>query len=70
MPCPWQTSGPNEKAIAIAVGAFHSCALLESGNLKCWGAWFDLAWCSDWMGWIAVGVVGFIWVVVVFSFFS
>ena len=25
------------KAIAISLGASHSCAILESGDVKCWG---------------------------------
>ena len=33
-------SGPinlGGKAIAISLGDYHSCALLENGDLKCWG---------------------------------
>jgi cysteine-rich repeat protein len=30
--------GANQKAISIAVGASHVCALLDAGRLKCWGA--------------------------------
>ncbi len=26
-----------EKAVSIAVGWYHACALLESGRIKCWG---------------------------------
>ena len=29
--------GVDQKAIAIAAGSFHSCALLDTGKLKCWG---------------------------------
>lgn len=38
---PYVDLGTSEKAIAVAVGSFHSCALLYTGNLKCWGAWFS-----------------------------
>lgn len=37
---PAQLAGPvplGEPAVQIAAGGFHSCALLESGLLKCWG---------------------------------
>ncbi|MEA2699484.1 MAG: hypothetical protein QOI66_3755, partial [Myxococcales bacterium] len=34
---PVELGGP-EKATAIAAGAFHSCALLVDGTVKCWGA--------------------------------
>ncbi|MEO5728484.1 MAG: hypothetical protein ABI134_31185, partial [Byssovorax sp.] len=30
--------GTNERAKVVAGGADHTCALLESGNVKCWGA--------------------------------
>ena len=29
--------GPGRKAIAVAAGGEHSCALLDDGALKCWG---------------------------------
>lgn len=29
--------GTGRKATAIAVGTFHSCAILDDGNVKCWG---------------------------------
>ena len=29
------------KAVAISIGGIHSCALLENGDLKCWG-WNDV----------------------------
>ena len=29
--------GLSEKAIAIATGKYHTCAILESGALRCWG---------------------------------
>ena len=32
--------GTSEKAIAVAAGSFHSCALLDTGKLKCWGVYF------------------------------
>lgn len=30
--------GKHAKAVAVAAGYLHTCALLESGDLKCWGA--------------------------------
>ncbi|MEK6577832.1 MAG: hypothetical protein AABZ55_01280, partial [Bdellovibrionota bacterium] len=30
--------GAHKTAIAISVGSSHSCALIEDGTLKCWGA--------------------------------
>ena len=32
--------GGNNRAIQVAVGGRHACALLESGEVKCWGANF------------------------------
>ncbi|CAM9738584.1 unnamed protein product, partial [Sphacelaria rigidula] len=29
--------GRDQTALAIAAGAFHSCALLNTGSVKCWG---------------------------------
>lgn len=29
--------GRDQRAVAIATGAFHSCALLTTGKVKCWG---------------------------------
>ena len=30
--------GTNRSAVALGLGQFHSCALLEDGSVKCWGA--------------------------------
>lgn len=27
----------NPKVVDIAVGSFHSCAVLDNGGMKCWG---------------------------------
>lgn len=35
---PIEVTGLNEEAKAITVGSNHSCALLRSGQIKCWGA--------------------------------
>lgn len=29
---------PGKRAVAIAAGGYHNCALFEDGSLKCWGA--------------------------------
>ena len=29
--------GSNAKAVALSLGEYHSCALLETGQVKCWG---------------------------------
>ncbi len=29
--------GPGRYATAISVGAYHACAILDNGGLKCWG---------------------------------
>ena len=34
---PFVDLGNNRRAIRIAAGATHSCALLDSGDVKCWG---------------------------------
>ena len=36
-----------EKAVAIALGYKHSCAILENGDLKCWG--------QNWKGQLGTG---------------
>ncbi len=33
--------GPGRSATAVAVGHQHTCALLDNGSVKCWGANFD-----------------------------
>jgi alpha-tubulin suppressor-like RCC1 family protein len=33
--------GAGRKAVAIAVGAAHTCAILDTGAVRCWGAGFD-----------------------------
>lgn len=44
--------GRGAKAIGVAAGLTHSCALLDTGRVKCWGEFMDvkedqalLAWC-------------------------
>lgn len=29
--------GTEQRAIAVAAGFFHTCALLYTGDIKCWG---------------------------------
>lgn len=29
--------GRDERAIAVAAGFFHTCAILHAGDVKCWG---------------------------------
>lgn len=36
--------GREQKAIAIATGHYHSCALLATGNIKCWGELVRCCW--------------------------
>jgi alpha-tubulin suppressor-like RCC1 family protein len=41
LPAPPETSvdlGPDAKALQIALGENHACALLEGGDVRCWGA--------------------------------
>ena len=30
--------GSNQTAVAVAAGVLHTCALLNTGAVKCWGA--------------------------------
>ena len=34
---PFVQLGANRTATEIAVGEYHSCALLDDGSVKCWG---------------------------------
>ena len=40
---PWPVSsfGTGRTAVAISVGSFHSCALLDNGDVSCWGKGSD-----------------------------
>jgi alpha-tubulin suppressor-like RCC1 family protein len=29
--------GEDRRAVALALGGYHTCALLETGALRCWG---------------------------------
>ena len=35
---PINVSGLTSGVVALALGAEHSCALLQSGSMKCWGS--------------------------------
>lgn len=34
---PFVDLGRGQRAITVAAGAYHSCALLYTGDVKCWG---------------------------------
>ena len=34
--------GEDQRAIAVAAGWYHTCALLYTGDVKCWG---EMGWC-------------------------
>lgn len=36
--------GTNQKAITVAAGFFHTCALLYVGDVKCWGKMPLFSW--------------------------
>lgn len=34
--------GQEQRAIEVAAGYFHTCALLYNGDIKCWGKWHNV----------------------------